>query len=559
MSMLKQALSLWKNERNKKGTTLQRRLILFFICVTVSLVLAFSLLLMIFGITGKEERALHNFFDTELANIADNISDDFGSLSVDGINLAESMSAHANNFFDENDISAGDFLSRPELIEPMLSEQAHLLISMVNGRSCGGAFVLLDTTINPEGDNAEFARSGIFIKKTQPTSTQAVGVKMYYLRGPAQIARENNIELLGQWKMEYDTADQHFFADVLEQARQNPDLPLSRLYYWTGRVTLKDNSEAGFLLCVPLRSKDGTVFGLCGIEVSDRMFKSLYSPASDKYENAFAIAAPKGDDCIKTSSGIIAGNYYLTGNRMYEDLKYGEGISSFESFASSDINYGGKNVGIRLYPSDSPYETDRWEVAVLMHEKALQDAVSGNDKYLIVIIAILLLLSILSSVVISHHYLKPVTTAFESVRTNGYSDMDTMPYLEINDLFDFLAQRDREREEEFKQLESRHNDTKEEMAKARTRLSHLIDKKKKEVDPESYRLFLTSLKTLTKKEREVFELYMEGKSAKDIVDILGITENTLKFHNKNLYGKLGVNSRKELLLYAQIMREENKL
>ena len=34
---------------------------------------------------------------------------------------------------------------------------------------------------------------------------------------------------------------------------------------------------------------------------------------------------------------------------------------------------------------------------------------------------------------------------------------------------------------------------------------------------------------------------------------MNITENTLKFHNKNIYGKLGVPSRKELL---RILRGE---
>ena len=33
---------------------------------------------------------------------------------------------------------------------------------------------------------------------------------------------------------------------------------------------------------------------------------------------------------------------------------------------------------------------------------------------------------------------------------------------------------------------------------------------------------------------------------------LSITENTLKFHNKNLYGKLGVSSRKQLLAVYKI-------
>ena len=43
-------------------------------------------------------------------------------------------------------------------------------------------------------------------------------------------------------------------------------------------------------------------------------------------------------------------------------------------------------------------------------------------------------------------------------------------------------------------------------------------------------------------------------STKDIISQLGITENTLKYHNKNIYSKLGVKTRKELLQYIELMR-----
>ena len=44
--------------------------------------------------------------------------------------------------------------------------------------------------------------------------------------------------------------------------------------------------------------------------------------------------------------------------------------------------------------------------------------------------------------------------------------------------------------------------------------------------------------------------------AKEILAILGVTENTLKFHNKNIYNKLGVSSRKQLLRYATLLKQQ---
>ncbi len=51
---------------------------------------------------------------------------------------------------------------------------------------------------------------------------------------------------------------------------------------------------------------------------------------------------------------------------------------------------------------------------------------------------------------------------------------------------------------------------------------------------------------LTKTERRVYDFYMADKSTKEILKEMNITENTLKYHNRNIYGKLGVSSRKQL-------------
>lgn len=56
----------------------------------------------------------------------------------------------------------------------------------------------------------------------------------------------------------------------------------------------------------------------------------------------------------------------------------------------------------------------------------------------------------------------------------------------------------------------------------------------------------TLLAELTPTERMVCTLYFEGKSSREIMSELCITENTLKYHNRNIYSKAGVSSRKEL-------------
>ena len=157
--------------------------------------------------------------------------------------------------------------------------------------------------------------------------------------------------------------------------------------------------------------------------------------------------------------------------------------------------------------------------------------------------------------VISQRYLQPVNHALDSIRSNTYVQGGS-EYLEISDLFDFLAEKDQAHEAQREALEQEKQDAAAIADSAQLELSSVVDRKRKEVDPDAYQLFRQNLVKLTPKEREVFDLYLAGKTAKEIVVILDFSPNALKFHNKNIYDKLGVSSRKELLLYAALMKQE---
>ena len=113
--MFQRALALWKEERSRKGTTLHRRLLLFFLLVSISLILTFALLLSLFGITGKDAKAVKSHIDTELSIMTDKINEDFGRLSLGGITIAEDLTERSEDFFDEHEISANE-LQVPSMI-----------------------------------------------------------------------------------------------------------------------------------------------------------------------------------------------------------------------------------------------------------------------------------------------------------------------------------------------------------------------------------------------------------------------------------------------------------
>ena len=68
---------------------------------------------------------------------------------------------------------------------------------------------------------------------------------------------------------------------------------------------------------------------------------------------------------------------------------------------------------------------------------------------------------------------------------------------------------------------------------------------------EHLKFFAEQLPLLTHSERAIYDCYVAGMSTKEVLAEKNIAESTLKYHNRNIYGKLGVSSRKELLKYAK--------
>ena len=137
--------------------------------------------------------------------------------------------------------------------------------------------------------------------------------------------------------------------------------------------------------------------------------------------------------------------------------------------------------------------------------------------------------------------------------------------IEIDDLFVYLAEQDKLRYLETENLKRRNeelatvteNQTNE-IGKRQAEIERLAYSRKTEIDPDDYEMFKIGLKELTKTEKTVFDLYLQGKTAKEIADMLDIRESTLKFHNHNILEKLGVSSRKQMLRYATLLKQETQ-
>ncbi len=518
----------------KRGITLERRLYAFFLLFLVTVMSGIALILFLTGALSAGERVSKVWLDNEISHLSADVSEEFGKISLDGIALAEKLGPYLEGSLEEQHMTLADLQENPALLTELLSGSYDYLAAALEKGRASGAFLMLDATVNPALPHAAHSRAGLYLKHMEPNVASAGSVgsaAFHFLRGPMSIAREKGITLLPQWKMEMKILEGDMFYTVTKTAREH-NQALSRLYYWNPRFVLEGDYGQAIFLCLPLLTRDGTVLGICGLDISDQLFKIQYSPQSEDYPRVFALLAPvTAEGSLDAGGALFAGNYSVIPREMEGTLTVERGRTDTFSGDKGAV-YTGISQELPLYPKDSAYARQKWALAVMMPQEDYVDFLAARNGMVIGLFAILFVLCLLAAMVLSRRYLSPIQKAFRMVKEPRGQAFAKTYIPEIDDLFEFLSRQDRE-----------HEEVRDGLSPAEPTSSAMYD------------AFVEKIATLSPAERAVFDLYLEGYDARQIADTLYLSINTIKTHNKRIYMKLDVTSRKELLVYAEMMKE----
>ncbi len=529
MNPLNRLLHLFRRE----SQTLQKRLIGFFLVFLIAVMAGIFLILIITGVFSaglKESRA---YLNSELTDFAGDIGNGCGTTAVEGLALSKKLSEQIARSLAKQNRTPADLADSPECLNPVLSECLDTLQAALGKTDVSGAFVILDATVNPALENAEHSRAGLFLKNMEPNAANRSDPEIRYVRGPASIARANSLTVLPQWHMEFTTSEGDFFHKVVTRAR-NTDLPLSRLYYWSPKFQLADDYEESLLLVVPLFTEDRKVLGVCGFEINSMLFKLQHAPDSTLYPRTFSMLSPVEGQQLNSSGALLARNYSAVSDRITGMMAVSAGTKDLSHFtAETGDTFDGVYKTVILYPKDSAYADENWAVAVMVPHDDLAAHVNKQNTSLFTLLACLLVISAATAIAMSRRYLSPVLAALQ------HRDPPTVfrktNIQEIDDLFQFLATQDIPEPPNPEPIESEAHTT------------------------ALFETFLANIQSLSPAERAVFNLYQEGYTAKEITDILCLSINTIKTHNKRIYMKLNVESRSELMLYLSMLKEKGNV
>ncbi len=533
----KEKASLLKLKLQKSttaGISIGNRLFLLLIVFVLTIILGIIAILFITGVFNSGLLESKEIVQNELTYASEEITQQYGQFSKHVIKFSEEMSKGVEKKADELGISLSDLEDHPEVLEEIISSLFDQTLLNLQISKSSGAFLILNATVNPNLDNAADSRAGLYIKNMEPNIINSSSPTITILRGFPSISRNNSLGLHAQWKMEFDVSDAPYYHRPIVEANLQKGLPLSRLYYWSTAFVFPDTSEKIMLCSAPLIDSNNNVIGVSGLEVSSMLFKLSYAPVNQEFKRLFYVLSPTNNESIDLKQSMLAGNYFARlRSKNNSELNIFENKNSFYTYSQNKENsYWGMHKPIKLYPKDSVFYDEQWVVGVMMPEKDIRASVAQPNLIIFFLLILLFALGVIASFFLSKNFTRPISRSLQAIKASDFGNIPKTRVVEIDDLIDFLSvpidrnEKTPEKSDDFS-------------------LSMLNE-------------FIENVKKLSPAERSVFNLYVEGHTAKEIVEILYLSINTIKTHNKRIYSKLNVSSREELLVYINMLKELGK-
>ena len=124
-----------------------------------------------------------------------------------------------------------------------------------------------------------------------------------------------------------------------------------------------------------------------------------------------------------------------------------------------------------------------------------------------------------------------ISQSLELIRNEGALSKESSGVSEIDELFDFI----------------------------RTKMQDMGGSQLPTNVEELFSSFAQRATGLTPTEHNILRYYADGKTIGEVAEQACISINTVRRHNANIYQKLGVGSREELLLYIELFRRCDRL
>ena len=311
---------------------------------------------------------------------------------------------------------------------PLLKKTSSKLINLIRTNQVTGAFVVLNTdNLEAKKETGVFEnKPGIYLRDFDPLSTPSKkNEDLLFKYAPKALTQSMNISHGKTWRPLFEFQKTGNYGAYLYEPFQaalkesNPEeIELEDFGYWSMPYRLYDDSLDVISYSVPLILKDGTIYGVLGVEISlDYLQKQLpNSELIDNEQGSYLLGVENGE-AGNFQNILINGMIYsqAAGNQkttqiLQKDEDYVVKNQDKDKLMYADTEY------IDLYGENTEFTNQKWALIGIVPKDKLLVFSDRIIKTLIGSILISLLIGIAGAIIISSTISRPVARLIQHVK-----------------------------------------------------------------------------------------------------------------------------------------------
>ena len=471
------------------------------------------------------------------------------NVSVMGVHLSEDMTG----IIEKQTAGLSSLNGNADAMEELQEAMFESLCQYVRQADCSGAFVMLNASLNADA----YSYGGLYVQRSNAEHTTS-GLLLY--RGMADIGRQHQVMPHRKWAQEFSLSDFPGFSEHLKAAAA----PIESCCRTTELITLPGTNEHAIVLTVPMIASDGTVYGLCGFSVNQTYFSARHAQPSGISSLACVMSDPAAGSDIQ--KGLLTypvdGFCFVPGETLTgENLR-----SGLTAFTGSSLSFVGLSEPFTAAAGDGSAHV----LAVLIPKSSYDLTVFKGVLEFAALLMLLVFFAVVCCLFYTRRYLRPVLQDIDNVTAAGTEDAAPVfeELLPISEKFraheetvTVLKAERQDARNKVDQLLNEKQELREQMVKVEADAEKLAQRRKGEIDPEEYRLFLAAYQKLDPDLKTVIDAMVDGGSVQELAERLGKKISTIYSYRRDVYGKVGIigsGKLQQLRVFVTLMRREQE-
>ena len=404
-------------QKERKKVKMRTRMSIPILLVVVFQLLTFGVVL----VFGGEFKNIREYAYSTLVEKTENrciyIQNELQEKPIYVQEYSEQLGSLVEGILEEYGASIEDIQTDKDLNRHIIESSMELVLGLLRRSGANDVYFILETGDLYADESKGNAKAALYLRDLD-IKTNAGYEDLLMAIGFTSLAQDFGITRHSGWSQYFmpDRSDEtnfDFYYRTLQTARENRDAPQSALGYWSGFSMPSAMVTPSMKYTLPLIARDGTVYGVLGVGLTESTVLSNIPAYDFLSETAcYVLGRTMSDNSfdVLTYSGSSYGALLGSASTLHIQSKgEAEGIYSFDTVTGAELS--GSVQYIEMYDRNSLYAGEQWALISVANRASVLRPLLFLEEMLLLSTVLSLIVAGIVAVLSCKGLIRPIANA----------------------------------------------------------------------------------------------------------------------------------------------------